>query len=95
VYEAGFTSIAPFYPDFETSPEDLPALDTEKFRKMVDRKFGDNAFSDPDPYIMQEYERGYFEDENVREVYLEMCGLLITPLQTLLPAYYNKTGKGK
>ena len=95
VYKAGFTSIAPFYPDFETSPEDLSALDKEKFGKVVEKKFGDNAFGDPDPYIMQEYAQGYFEEEKVRIAYLEMCDLLIAPLKTLLPAYYNKTEKQK
>ncbi|PSL49487.1 DNA helicase/exodeoxyribonuclease V gamma subunit [Chitinophaga niastensis] len=95
VYKAGFNSIAPFYPDFETTPKDLLTLDVGSFEKMIDNKLNNYQYPSSDLYIMQEYEKGYFDEAAVLAAYKNICQLLIAPLAEIFPAYYAKTENGK
>ncbi|MCW3462595.1 exodeoxyribonuclease V subunit gamma [Chitinophaga nivalis] len=84
LYKSGFSKMLPFYPDFETEPAELDTLGTDKFLVMISKKLESNT----DPYIMQEYEKGFFEEEDTLAAYKAICQLLITPLATIFPEYY-------
>ncbi|CAL1521268.1 exodeoxyribonuclease V subunit gamma [Chitinophaga sp. MM2321] len=88
IYKTGFDKILPFYPDFKTEPKELETLDAEKFTKLVDAKLNSYTSSSTDPYIMQEYEKGYFEAEAALASYKKISQLLIMPLAEIFPDYY-------
>ena len=84
IYKAGMEKMAPFYPDLEIVPEKVADLDFEKFTKMVDSKLANKS----DPYIITEYNNGFFSDELVLEAYKAICVEVIVPLEELFPGYY-------
>lgn len=86
IYKAGFSKIAPFYPDFRVAPDDVEKLDFSRFTKIINSKLS-NSFTDP--YITREYNNGYFEEESILESYKNICRQVLKPLSTLFPAYYS------
>jgi exodeoxyribonuclease V gamma subunit len=89
VYKSGFETIACFYPDFAIKPEQVEDLDAEKFAKLVNNKLNNSQFASDDPYIMTEYKYGYFDKEEALTGYQSVCRLVIVPLVTLFPGYYE------
>ncbi|RBL93310.1 exodeoxyribonuclease V subunit gamma [Chitinophaga flava] len=89
IYKSGFNQIFAFYPDFGSKPADLKELDVDKFAKLVENKLNNYQYPCNDNYIMQEYEKGFFEEEHVLAAYKRACELLIVPLAEIFPDYYD------
>ncbi len=90
IYINGFESITPFYPDFELKPDDVEKLDQQTFSQLVKKKLDNAQLPCTDPYIMNEYGKGYFLKEGIQESFKNICRKLITPLASLFPDYYSK-----
>ncbi|GGH59603.1 exodeoxyribonuclease V gamma subunit [Filimonas zeae] len=88
VYRSGFTRIVPFYPDFAISPHELETLDEPGFHKKVKDAL-DNGFFErkDDPYLMPEYDKGFFHSPGIMEEYKTIARLLIAPLASVFPGY--------
>lgn len=93
VYKTGFSNIISFYPDLEITAKDSLTLDLKKFKDkisgMIERQEA------PDPYLVQVYEQGFFNQEAALTGYLDVYELLLSPLTTLLPAYLETPDKEK
>ncbi|HVI46720.1 MAG TPA: exodeoxyribonuclease V subunit gamma [Chitinophaga sp.] len=90
IYKSGFVNVLPFYPSFGITPDKVETLDKEEFDKLITKNF-ETQHSVSDPYILQEYEAGYFEEDELYAIYRQACRLLITPLTEIFPEYFDKT----
>ncbi|NSL89225.1 exodeoxyribonuclease V subunit gamma [Chitinophaga sp. Mgbs1] len=89
IYKEGFFNILPYYPDFETKPKDLETLDSIEFKNLVEKRLNNYEYPCNDKYIMQEYQKGYFEDDIVLTVYKQICLTLLVPMSEIIPGYYE------
>lgn len=85
IYREGFERITPFSPDFHIKPDEVQELDFSKFSKKVN----DALEKKDDPYILREYENGFFKDEAKLDTYKAICRHLLQPLAEMIPGYYN------
>lgn len=85
IYKAGFATLSPFYPDFDITPDKVRSLDVEQFKKLVDKKL---ERSD-DPYIVPEYNKGFYDREEVLEQYKAIAEQVLVPLADVFPGYYE------
>lgn len=90
IYKKGFEAIAPFYPDFGIEPGEVDGLDTENFLRIVQRTLDNGYYRSDDPYIMPEYEQGFFRQPGIVEAYKNICSNLVRPLVEIFPGYYVK-----
>jgi exodeoxyribonuclease V gamma subunit len=88
VYKDGFKSMVPFYPDFKIDAETVEQLTTEEFSKMVDQALNNYQFPCKDPYIMPEYRKGFFDEEEKLAEFKVICQKIIIPLQDFFPDYF-------
>jgi exodeoxyribonuclease V gamma subunit len=88
IYIQGLQKIAVFYPDFEIRPGDVEALDFNSFSKLIKKKLDDFKYPCNDPYIMNEYRKGFFSQHGISETYKFICQKVITPLEDLFPEYF-------
>lgn len=86
IYKAGFERMTPFYPDFDISPHAVEELAWEAFVKMVKETL-DGYFKHNDPYIVPEYERGFFNRPEILEEWRAVSRQMIVPLASLFPGY--------
>jgi exodeoxyribonuclease V gamma subunit len=93
VYKTGFTHVISFYPDLEMSAKDVLTIDLKKFKNKITGLI--DRHEAPDPYLVQVYEQGFFDKEEALTSFLDIYDLLIAPLTTLLPAYFEKPDKEK
>ncbi len=98
LYIHGHNEIIAFYPDFKISPKDLETLNFFKFKKAVDEKLNNSQFPCNDPYILQKYNDGFFdnklayEEQDENEVLINFktnFEKIISPLEELFPEYYS------
>jgi exodeoxyribonuclease V gamma subunit len=89
IYKGGFEKIAPFYPDFDTKPDEVAELDPVKFLKLVDKKLNNSQFPCEDLYILSEYRNGYYKSEGILEAYKAICQHILVPLPEVFPGYYD------
>ncbi len=88
IYTKGFEKIAAFYPDFEVKPDEVEKMDLHLFSQLVKKKLDNNQVACTDPYIMNEYGKGYFSQEGIHESFKNICRKVITPLGSLFADYY-------
>jgi exodeoxyribonuclease V gamma subunit len=98
LYISGHNEILPFYPDFKILPKDIETLNFQKFKKAVDEKLNNYNFPSNDPYILQKYKDGFFDnkladfeqDENEILInFKENFEKIIGPLAQIFPNYYK------
>lgn len=85
IYKAGFTTLSPFYPDFDIAPGKVQELDFEQFSKIVDKKLEKSD----DPYIVPEYHKGFYDREEVLAQYKAIAIQVLVPLPDIFPGYYD------
>lgn len=85
LYREGFSSMAPFYPEFDIKPKDVIDLDDVKFKKKVDQAME----MDKDPYVGPEYEKGYFDTPEALDKYKMLAVQVLVPLAEIFPGYYD------
>lgn len=88
IYKKGFTKMAPWYRGFEVKPDEVDEYTMDDFLKMLDRSL--NNYKNPcsDPYLMTEYRKGYFNDEEKLEEFKAICQHILNPLSRFYPLYY-------
>lgn len=89
MYLKGHTTLLSFYPDFKIKPSDVANLDMEKFQKIVNDKLDNYNFPCTDQYILNEYQNGFFNNQDVLNDYKSACGVLLNPLAEIFPSYYQ------
>jgi exodeoxyribonuclease V gamma subunit len=89
IYKEGFKKMAVFYPDFKIDPDKVEVLMMEDFSKLVDQSLNNFLYPCDDPYIMPEYAKGIFGEEQALEAYKAICRKIIVPLKELFPGYYE------
>ncbi len=98
LYIRGHDEILAFYPDFKIEPKDIEAITFVKFKKAVDDKLNSYLFPCNDPYILQKYKDGFFDNElaaheqDENEVFIsfkENFSKIISPLAEIFPTYYG------
>nr|WP_294900732.1 exodeoxyribonuclease V subunit gamma [uncultured Pedobacter sp.] len=98
LYITGHNEILAFYPDFKISPKDIESLNFYKFKKAVDEKLNSYQFPCNDPYILQKYKDGFFdnklayEEQDENEVLINFkinFEKIISPLEELFPKYFG------
>ncbi|HTN21623.1 MAG TPA: exodeoxyribonuclease V subunit gamma [Pelobium sp.] len=98
LYISGHNEILPFYPDFKILPKDIETLNFQKFKRAVDEKLNNYNFPCNDPYILQKYKDGFFDnkladfeqDENEILIrFKENFKKIIGPLAQIFPNYYK------
>lgn len=88
VYRSGFTRIIPFYPDFSVNPDELETLDEAGFHKKIKDALDNGHFGrKDDPYLMPEYDKGFFHSPGIMEEYKAIARLVIAPLSSVFPGY--------
>ena len=90
LYTEGFRQIAPWYPSFHVKPEDVDSLTIESFLNMVDRSLTNGRRPCEDPYVMPEYNRGFFRKEGIAEAFKAVYINIFVPLYELLPDFMNE-----
>ncbi|MBO9564153.1 MAG: exodeoxyribonuclease V subunit gamma [Niastella sp.] len=85
IYKAGLEKLAPFYPDFDIKPGQVADMDFEKFSKVVERRLETSE----DPYILPEYNKGFYNREEVLEQYKAIAMHVLVPLEEVFPGYYD------
>ncbi len=93
IYKEGFKKMAVFYPDFKIDPEKVEPLTMEDFSKLVDQSLNSFLFPCDDPYIMPEYAKGIFSEEQALMQYKDICRKIIVPLKEFFPGYYEQNSK--
>jgi exodeoxyribonuclease V gamma subunit len=98
LYISGHNEILPFYPDFKILPKDIETLNFQKFKRAVDEKLNNYNFPCNDPYILQKYKDGFFDnkladfeqDENETLIrFKDIFEKIIGPLAQIFPNYYK------
>lgn len=85
IYKAGLETLTPFYPDLDIKPGQVSDMDFEKFSKVVDKKLDTSE----DPYILPEYNKGFYDREEVLEQYKAIAMQVLVPLEEVFPGYYD------
>ncbi len=88
LYKKGHEEIVAFYPDFEISPQEMEQFDFQKFQKIIHKKLDGYNFSGND-YIIKEYEKGYFEHEDILEAYKSNSEKILIPVAEIFTTYYE------
>jgi len=80
--------MAPWYRDFQVTPGKVDEYTLDDFLKMLEKSL--NNFKAPcsDPYIMAEYRKGYFNDEEKLEEFKAICQQIINPLPQFFSDYF-------
>jgi exodeoxyribonuclease V gamma subunit len=86
-YQKGHQSILPFYLDFNFSTNAINKLDEDQFRKNVNAKLLDTFHPCSDPYILNEFNNGFFEKESILKNYQSVAADLLEPLAEIFPDY--------
>lgn len=90
IYREGFKKMAPWYHDFYIKPEQVKELTREDYSKIIERSLNNGAFACTDPYIMPEYEKGYFDSDEIMEEFQAICEQIILPLPQFFPDYFTR-----
>jgi len=88
LYKKGHNEILVYYPAFNIKPNEVEGLDDAKFVKKVTDKLDNYKFPCDDKYIMNEYEKGFFNGDDVLELYKQNAELLLMPLAEVFEGYY-------
>ncbi len=90
LYKQGHDNILAFYPDLGIDPVNLGKLNEEGFKKKVKDKVENYNIPCNDLYLIREYYKGFFNQDNIFDEYRENAELLLMPLIDFLPNYYSK-----
>lgn len=66
-----------FYPGFEHHPEKLAKFDYARFKKMIDDFFNNPNAPCRDRYLLNEFQNGFFDSEEVFETYMRNSARVI------------------
>jgi exodeoxyribonuclease V gamma subunit len=93
IYKEGFTNMAPWYRSFQVDADKVEGLTMESFLKIVEQSLNNFKFRCDDPYIMAEYNKGFFEDERKMPAFKAICQQIIVPLPSFYPDYFSQSSK--
>ena len=77
-YQNGCEKPFVFYPGFENDPEKLAKFDYSKYQGMLNKIFKNEEFPCQDQYIVNEYNTGFFDDENIFNEFLTNSELVFS-----------------
>ncbi len=89
LYKTGHEKILAFYPSFKITPDKIETLNIEEFQKAIKNELDNYKFPCNDNYILNEFKKGYFSEENVLEWYKSNCMLLLKPLAEVFTGFYT------
>ncbi|OQP49288.1 exodeoxyribonuclease V subunit gamma [Niastella yeongjuensis] len=89
LYQQGHSSLIAFWPDFKIQPDKVAQLDMKGFQDVVRDKIHNYRFPCTDKYILKEYYDGFFNGQDAFEDFKANCEILLTPLTSMFPTYYQ------
>jgi len=90
LYKSGHQTTLCYSPEFKIEPSELETLTAAAFSKKVKDKLTNFMYPSTDPYIMTNYNEGFFDRETSFDDYISNANLLLSPLPTIFPEYYSK-----
>lgn len=90
LYLEGHQKTLCYTPEFDIAPDDIAEMTLSNFSKKVDQKINNYMYPSNDPYMLNKYNEGFFEEESSLDDYKKHADLLLLPLPELFPEYYSK-----
>jgi exodeoxyribonuclease V gamma subunit len=90
LYKKGHAEILAFSPDFDISPGDLQNLDQDKLKSRLETKLEGFNSRKADPYLLKEYDNGFFGRAAFIEQFKANSAQVIAPLAGVFPDYFKK-----
>lgn len=87
LYQEGHQIILPFYTRLEIKPSEVSGLTEEIFKNKIKKAFGNDYSPCTEPYLMSEYDRGFFDRPETFENYKKVAAHLLQPLSEFFPNY--------
>jgi exodeoxyribonuclease V gamma subunit len=87
LYQKGHETILPFSPEFDIKPGDVRNLTEETFNKKLKKKLESDYFPCTEPYVMSEFNNGFFDHPDTFENYRLVAQKILDPLTELFPNF--------
>ncbi len=88
LYKNGFSKILLFHPSLKIEADKVDSLEEENYKKILINCFENFKYPCEDPYLLNEYKSGFFEQDNAAYLFKSNCEKLIVPLTKLFPEYF-------
>ena len=87
LYKEGHERILPYSTEFYSDPNSIDKITSDSFIPILEKRI--NRFGNPlnDPYILNEWQDKFYEEEGCAERFIDNCNLLLKPLSEQFSTY--------